>query len=331
MNISDAKKNLKQILTTDGLSVVLWSAPGIGKSSICKQIAEELGWKFIDVRLAMLMASDLQGIPYPDQNHEKTNWLIPSFFPPQDSKDFYLILFDEISNAPISVQHAAYRLILDKEVNDSYKFPPNAKIVAAGNREEDNCGVQRFSNALANRFIHFNIEEDFESWKLWALRNKINDKVIGFLNWKPNMLYKAPKIEAKAFPTPRTWEMVSDLLNSGIDDDEVLGGTVGEGTASEFITYMEVYTKLPDIKKILSGKSFEVPKEMSVLYALSSSLVSHAAKDNIDNIFKYCEKLPQEMHLLTIRDIIRQDEDVANDSLKLDAWIGKYGELFTND
>lgn len=331
MTIKEVKIHLKQILQHDHLSVMLWGPPGVGKSEACKQVAEELGWKFIDIRLSMLMPSDLMGLPYPNKEHTKANWLYPSLFPPPDSKDNYLILLDEISNAPMSVQNAAYRLVLEKELGEHYRLPEGARIVAAGNREEDNSGVQKFSAALANRFIHFDVQADFESWKDWALKSDINEKVIGFLNFKSDMLYKSPKIEMKAYPTPRTWEMVSKLLNFEIFSEDLIIGTVGEGASSEFMAYIEVYGKLPDIRKILRGIKVAVPKEPSVQYALSSSLVSRSNKENIDNIFKFCKNFSEELHLLTIRDIIRKDEDIVTKYSGFDKWYSKYGTFFEED
>lgn len=331
MTIKEVKINLKQIIKHDHLSVMLWGPPGIGKSDAVKQVADELDHEFIDIRLSMLMPSDLMGLPYPNKEHTKANWLYPSLFPPPDSKGKFIILLDEISNAAMSVQNAAYRLVLDKSLGDHYSLPPGAKIIAAGNREEDNSGVQKFSAALSNRFIHFDIQADFESWKDWALKSEINEKVIGFLNFKSDMLYKSPNIEMKAYPTPRTWEMVSKLLSFNIPNEEVIIGTVGEGASGEFMSYIEVYDKLPDIAKILKGIKVAIPKEPSVQYALSSSLVSRSNKENIHHIFNFCKNFSEELHLLTIRDIIRKDEETVMAYSGFDKWYSKYGEFFEED
>ena len=69
--------------------------------------------------------------------------------------------------------------------------------------------------ALANRLLHFDIEEDFDEWKKWAIRNGINAKVVGFLTFKPtSLMYFDTGSDSLAFPTPRSWEMVSNLLNT---------------------------------------------------------------------------------------------------------------------
>lgn len=328
MNLKTAKELLKKIIEKDHLAIMLHGSVGIGKSECIKQLAEETNHKFLDIRLSQMGPQDIQGLPYPDKTRTKTNWLRPDMFPPPDSKDNYILLFDEIGLASVSVQGASYRICLDRSLGDYYTLPDGVKIIAATNKITDESFVQKMSKALANRFIHWEIEPDFESWKDWALKNNINEKIIGFLNWKPDFLFKFPKIEEYAFPTPRSWTFMSKMLDMGIDNEEALSGTVGEGTASEFFTYIEVYTKLPDIKKILKGEKVNIPKELSVQYALSSSLVYYANKKNIENIFKFCEKLPQEIYLLTIKDIICKDETITSGYSKINDWLEKYDKFF---
>jgi len=333
VNIKNAKNNLKQILTQDQhLPVLMWSSPGIGKSQICEQIAAELKMDFIDIRLPLLMPSDLMGLPYPDKEHKKANWLYPSFFPDQDSKKNHLILFDEIGNATMSVQNSCYRIILDRAVGEHYKFPKGVKMVAASNLITDASGVNRLSKALANRFTHFFIEPELDSWKLWAMKNKINDKVIAFLNFKSDLLSKKPNTEDQAFPTPRSWSKVSDFLNAGIVNEGVIEGTIGNGAASEFFSYIEVYSGLPNINDILNGRKVSFKKEPSILYAISSSLAMRADSKNIKNIFKFCKKeVDKEIEILTIRDIARKDDKIVRAYSGFPKWLDEHGEYFDFD
>jgi hypothetical protein len=332
MNIGSAKKQLRSILKLNHKPVLLWSSPGIGKSSICKQLAEEFNWKFIDIRLPLLMPSDLLGLPFPDKEKNRAKWLYPDFFPEPNSKENFLILFDEIGNAPMTVQNGCYRIILDRSIGDHYKFPEGVRMVAASNRETDKSGVGKFNAALSNRFVHFFVEPEVEAWKDWAWKNGISEKVIGFLKFKEAALCKKPNVEDKAYPTPRTWEYVSDFLKAGITDEDVIAGTIGKGMASEFFSYIEVYANLPDINKILKGdKKVKVPSEPSTLYALSSSIVAKADKKNIENVFKYAEKMPTEFHILTIRDITRRNVNIFKAYSKFQKWLDKFGRFYDDE
>ena len=59
----------------------LWGAPGIGKSSIVKAIAQERGVGFIDLRLALMDPTDLKGIPFYDKESHSALWAPPAFLP----------------------------------------------------------------------------------------------------------------------------------------------------------------------------------------------------------------------------------------------------------
>lgn len=328
-------KKIKSAITYDieVLTTHNFIANGIivHNSDCVKQVATEIGANFIDLRLTMLGAQDLIGLPYPNKDHTKTCWLSPDMFPPSDSKNRYLIFFDELANAAPLIRQSAYRLILDRTLGDHYSLPLNTMIVAASNKITDQSGVGKIEKALANRFIHLFIEPELESWKSWALTNNINEKVIGFLTFKPDMLFKDPMVEDLSFCSPRSWTFLSKLLNYGITDEDALSGCIGRGATSEFLSYLEVYSQLPDVDKILKGEKVPVPKEISVLYALSSSLVIKSDKTNIEHVFNYCYKMPKEFEILTIRDIARKDESIFNAYPKKKDWLDDHGKFFEDD
>ena len=45
------------------LSVMIWGAPGIGKSSIVAKVAQDAGIGIVDLRLSQLAPTDLRGLP----------------------------------------------------------------------------------------------------------------------------------------------------------------------------------------------------------------------------------------------------------------------------
>lgn len=252
-------------------SVMLWGPPGVGKSQGIRQLAKEIEYQtgkrvdVTDVRLLLFNPIDLRGIPTANEDKTLAVWLKPQIFQMDESDDVVNILFlDEISAAPQSVQAAAYQITLDRVVGE-HKLPENCIVIAAGNRVTDKSVAYKMPKALANRLMHLEVAGDFTSWKKWAIANGIHEKVIGFLSFRQNYLmgFDASK-EELAFPTPRSWEMVSNILNYVCDDIdqvyEMIAGLVGAGVAIEFRGWEKVYHQLPSIEDIFDGKNLSLPK-----------------------------------------------------------------------
>lgn len=116
-------------------SVMLWGAPGVGKSQAIRQLAKEIeentGKRTIvtDVRLLLFNPIDLRGIPTANADKTLAVWLKPQIFQMDDSEDIVNILFlDEISAAPQSVQAAAYQITLDRVIGE-HKLPKTALLL----------------------------------------------------------------------------------------------------------------------------------------------------------------------------------------------------------
>lgn len=299
-------------------SVMLWGPPGVGKSQAVRQIASrienETGKKVnvTDVRLLLFNPIDLRGIPTANQDKTLAVWLRPQIFQMDDSPDVVNILFlDEISAAPQSVQAAAYQITLDRTVGE-HRLPENCIVIAAGNRTADKSVAYKMPKALANRLMHIDVEGSFEAWKEWAVRTGINEKVIGFLSFRRNYLMGFdPGSDDLAFATPRSWEMVSNILN-GIGSDiskmyPLIAGIVGTGIAVEFRTWEKVYKDLPSIDDIFAGKMPHVPKNTDALYALTASMTAYARshKDDltgIGNSIRYAGAMPPDFSVVLLKD-----------------------------
>ncbi len=299
-------------------SVMLWGPPGVGKSQLVRQLAKDIesktGKKAVvtDVRLLLFNPIDLRGIPTANADKTLAIWLKPQIFQMDDDDSIVNILFlDEISAAPQSVQAAAYQITLDRIVGE-HKLPDNCIVIAAGNRVTDKSVSFKMPKALANRLCHIEIEGNFDSWKQWAVKKAINPKVIGFLSFKRSMLMGFDtSTDDLAFPTPRSWEMVSNVLNS-VDDnaDEMyplVAGLVGIGAATEFRTFCNIYNSLPSIDDIFDGKGGAIPNSTDALYALVSAMTEYAREhknemNRISNSITYGAKLPADFSAVLLKD-----------------------------
>lgn len=250
---------------------LLWGPPGVGKSDIIRAVGEELGRKVIDIRLSQMDPTDLRGIPFRDETGMR--WSAPAILPRNIAGEENAIVFlDEINTAPQSVQAAAYQLILDRRLGE-YVLPDNVSIIAAGNRDTDKGATHKMPTPLLNRFIHLEIDVSFDDWQEWAVLHDIHPDVIGFLTSNKDHLFKFDtKSSEKAFPTPRSWTFVSEMLDTSLSDrlqSAIVGGAVGEGVATEFMAHRRVAARMPKPEDVLAGKVTKLDvNEMSARYSL---------------------------------------------------------------
>jgi len=220
----------------------------------------------IDVRLSQLAPTDIRGLPYVQEGIAR---FAPPNFLPQSGRG--ILFLDEINLAPPAIQNVAMQLVLDRKVGD-YTVPDGWYIIAAGNRVEDRAAVSQMPAPLTNRFLHFTVEVDLNSWKEYALANGVREEIVSFLNFRPNLLHNFDK-NAIAWPSPRSWDFASDLIKVGMPVDPA----VGDGAASEFKSFQRLFGKLPDIEKVMAGDmSVKMPTDPSMIYAMIGALVGRS-------------------------------------------------------
>lgn len=327
-------------------SVMLWGPPGVGKSQAIRQIAKEISMRtgkkvnITDVRLLLFNPIDLRGIPTANADKTLAVWLKPQIFQMDASEVVVNILFlDEISAAPQSVQAAAYQITLDRVVGE-HKLPENCIVIAAGNRMTDKSVAFKMPKALANRLMHIEIEVNFNSWKEWAIRSGINEKVVGFLSFRQNYLMSFDSSSDElAFATPRSWEMVSNLLNCVSDDIDdmfsLISGIVGSGVAAEFRTWAKVYKDLPNIEEVFDGKTSKIPKGTDAMYALTASMTAYARehKDEMNRIaasIRYADNMPPDFSTILMKDYMYIDKNYKEKLITIpefSKWLQTKGKL----
>lgn len=242
-------------------SVMLWAAPGVGKSQSVQQWNAEKVEEYnrriangedvkpwdphvYDVRLALCEPVDIVGVPtiVKDENgNSVTVWATADRWPKDDGKySGHTVVIDEINQGSAACMNASFQIVLDRAVNN-YKFPENTIIIAAGNQSAFNPTVTEFSMPLSNRFTHFNVKADFDGWLNYRLNNGGNIDVISFLKTQnPSLLFDREGMEKKlgtdlsdtlftdVVITPRSWEVVEKLLNLPEGTKETGGFTMDE-------------------------------------------------------------------------------------------------------
>ncbi|WAI96153.1 AAA family ATPase [Vibrio phage vB_VhaP_PG11] len=319
---------------------ILKGSPGIGKSDIIRQVAEKYSLKVIDIRLAQIDPVELNGFPnftadgkavyapmniFPtkgeplplkeEHEHRQTKYttLLESgsddeiaAFQKKYCYRGWLLFFDEITSANRAVQAAAYKIVLDRMVGQFYLHEA-AFCVAAGNLSSDKAVVNQMSTALQSRLIHYTLKVCREEWITWAIKEGLDNRVISFHEWDKTLLHNfEPNHNSDTFPCPRTWHMLSDLIEDVINVDgslmPTMAGTVGQGAASTFNTFCQVWQDLPSVAQVVANPTtLAVSTDNATRYAIAGMLAGEANIQNISAIIKYMKRLSREFQLIFIR------------------------------
>lgn len=297
-------------------------SPGIGKSQIVAQIAKEYGLKLIDLRLSQCDPTDLAGFPQIDVARQKAGYLPMDTFPlegetPPAGYNGWLLFFDEANSAPKAVQAAAYKVILDRMIGQR-SLHKNCALVAAGNLETDGAIVEEMSTALQSRLAHIELTVDADSWVEWAQNNDVHHMITSFIQFKPGQLYTfKPDHTDKTYACPRTWEFANRVMKVTEEGSPnrlpMLAGTLSEGVAREFLTFVKIFADLPKMAAIVAApETIKVPNEPSILYALTGSLAHNATTDNFGSLMKFISRLPVEFQVVTMRETIRRNKTMMS-------------------
>lgn len=336
----------KEFLSTSAgqhTPVMLWGPPGVGKSQIVAQIAANNNVPMIDIRLSQMEPSDLRGIPF--RIDDSVEWAVPSMLPNEERHGLRGILFlDEITSAAPSVSAAAYQLILDRRLGQ-YEVPKGWAILAAGNRQGDRGVTYTMPAPLANRFSHYEVEVNVDDWVSWAYANDIDDRIIGFLRFRPDLIFDFdPAQNPMAFPSPRSWEFAHRALQKFAERNDVfletLQACVGPAAGVELHAFIANLDDMPDIEAIINGDEVPVPNEIDLQYAVASALVGQAIRtkesdqqDSVHgNILTYAHRFPQkEMGVMMISDMHRAIGESIFALPEFSAWADSVADLMLYD
>jgi len=251
-----------------------------------------------------------------------------------------VLFLDEITSAAPSVSAAAYQLILDRRLGN-YDVPEGWAIFAAGNRQGDRGVTYTMPSPLANRFSHFEVEVNLDDWVAWAYANGIDERIIAFLRFRPDLLFDFdPAHNPVAFPSPRSWEFAHRALQKFVGHPRILLGTlqacVGPAAGVELHAFVESLDQMPDLDAIVRGEEVPVPAEIDLQYAVASALVGRAIRARegpdgsavMDNILKYASRFTQrEMGVMMVSDMHRAIGQALFDVPQFTTWANEIADL----
>lgn len=282
--------------------MLLWGAPGTGKSSAVQGLAAARGEACETVIASIREPSDFAGLPIVVDGDVR-------FAPPAWARSLAavgsgVLFLDEISTAPPAVQAALLRVVLERVVGD-LALPSDVAVVAAANPPEQAADGWDLSAPLANRFCHLDWDVDptvvtdgfvggfaappaVELAGGWQGRIPAAKSLVsGFLVARAALVCAPPTDAAaagRAWPSPRSWEMVATLwaaCDAAEATDEarsiLVRGAVGDAAGVEMLAWSEDLD-LPDPEAVLADPdSFVLPERGDRAYAALSAVAAVVA------------------------------------------------------
>ena len=287
--------------------VLLWGAPGTGKTSAIRAMAQAMGLPCETVIASIREPSDFAGLPIVVGGEVR-------FAPPAWARRLAqegrgLLFLDELSTAPPAVQAALLRVVLERAVGD-LTLPDEVAVVAAANPPEQAADGWDLSAPLANRLCHLDWQTDPRAvadglaggWAApvvpalpagWQAEEILSRGLVAaFLHVRPALACAPPSDAASAgrgWPSPRTWEMAARLMAAagaagfGVSADEarsaLVRGAVGDGAGVEFLAWL-IEMDLPDPEEVLADPaSFRLPERGDRAYAALAAVAAAVAAD----------------------------------------------------
>lgn len=319
--------------------ILITGAPGIGKSDIVAQACAEAGADMILSHPAVADPTDAKGLP----------WIAPdatsaTFLPFGELAQALratrptVWFLDDLGQAPASVQASFMQLLLARRVN-GHVLPDCVSFVAATNRRTDRAGVAGILEPVKSRFASIvELEPNVSDWARWALANGIPAELVAFLRFRPELLsaFNA-SADLTNSPSPRTWSNAAWILALDLpkpERAEALAGAVGDGAATEFLAFLEMFRQLPSIDGILlDADSAVVPAEPSALYATCTALAARAGEAAFPRVARYAERLQErgagDFAALLIRDVCRRFPAVQHSPAFARLVTGELGSILT--
>ncbi len=321
-------------LARNKLVPFITGSPGIGKSRIVEQFAKENKLELIDIRLSQIDPTELNGFPMREPNSDRMTYAPLRMLPlegdplPKGKVGFCLLL-DEFNAAPMSVQAAAYKVVLDRYIGNR-KLHDRCITICAGNLQSDRSITNKLSTAMQSRLIHLQLKVSRDDWLKWAMLNGIDQRIISFIKFRKKLLHNfKPDHNDQTFPCPRTWEFTSKYISNYQQFNHtnlvVMAGCVSEGTAIEFKSFCEIYLTLPTLAEMIADPhGVKLRNEPSYKFALTTFL-SHHLMEAPAELLIVIEKLPVELQVVTMREAYVMDNSMI-DIPELDSWVDEHSD-----
>ena len=297
MNIKDAKNYIKdsvriylkkdeegeyRIPVVRQRPIFLLGAPGIGKTAIMEQIAQELGIALVSYSMTHHTRQSALGLPFiVHKEYEGKAYDVSEYTMSEIIASVYdvmaesgiregILFLDEINCvsetlAPSMLQFLQYKVF------GRHQVPEGWVIVTAGNPPEYNKSVREFDIVTLDRLKILKVEADYAVWREYARERGVHTAILNYLDMKKEDFYQVETtVKGRSYITARGWEDLSEMLKLYEEEQiTVEESFVGqylrhERVVREFTAYYDLYRKYQNdykAEEILTGIVSEQVKD----------------------------------------------------------------------
>lgn len=342
MNIASAKAQIKDTVEAylmkdeAGMYVIepvhqrpvfLLGAPGIGKTAIMEQIAQELGIGLVSysmthhtrqsaLGLPRIEHKEFDGIEYEASEYTMSE-IIASIYDYIERTELRrgILFLDEI-NCVSETLYPSMLQFLQFKTFGKHRVPEDWVVVCAGNPPEYNRSVHDFDIVTLDRLRQIEVTPDYGAWKNYATAKGIHPVVTTFLEARQEYFYKVESRPGggKSFVTARGWDDLASIITvyekmgKPVNRDLIVQFLQDDDIADMFSVYYTLFQKYRSdyqVTQILAGEVSNSIRdrareaEFDERVALVGLLV--------DSIGTSCtETLDQEGVVIELRDLLRQ-------------------------
>ena len=262
--------------------IFLLGAPGIGKTAVMEQIAQELGIALVSYSMTHHTRQSALGLPfimhkeYEGKAYDVTEYtmseIIASIYDVMTESGIKegILFLDEINCvsetlAPSMLQFLQYKVFGRHQVPDGWV------IVTAGNPPEYNKSVREFDVVTMDRLKILEVEADYTIWKEYAKDRGVHTAILNYLDMKKDDFYQVETtVRGRNYITARGWEDLSKMLMLYEEDDIAVEESFvrqyirNDRVAKEFTAYYDLYQKYKNdykVDEILEGIVSEQAKD----------------------------------------------------------------------
>ena len=254
--------------------VFLVGAPGIGKTAIVEQIAEELGIGFVSYAMTHHTRQSALGLPYiVNKRYGNAEFSVSEYTMSEILASVYeemkhtgktegILFLDEINCVSETLAPGILQFLQYKTFG-RHRVPDGWVIVTAGNPSEFNENAREFDIAMLDRLKKIIVEPDLDVWKNYAVDSHVHPVILAYLQLRPQHFYHVETtLDGKSFVTARSWDDLSQMLSiyeeNGLNADKDLISQYlqDEDIARSFTNYYDLYRKYHaeyPVEEILCG------------------------------------------------------------------------------